>query len=173
MTSGLALGIDSAAHRACVEQSKPTVAVCGTGLDRFYPAKNAVLAADIEQCGALVSEFPPGVEPHKDHFPRRNRIISGLSLGTLVVEVGIHSGALITAGYAAEQGREVFAIPGSIQSPQSKGCHRLIKHGAKLVEADADIIEELAPQAIAYLGETQSAGEESREVRQISPQIAQ
>ena len=151
VTSGMARGIDAAAHTACLENGAATIAVCGTGLDRVYPAEHVELAERIRQQGALVSEFAPGTEAHKDHFPRRNRIISGLALGTLVVEAGIRSGALITARFATEQGREVFAIPGSIHSAQSKGCHQLIKQGAKLVETAADIAEELAPLAMNEL----------------------
>lgn len=155
MTSGLALGIDSAAHLASLKAGKATIAVCGTGLDHVYPAQNVALASNIEQRGALVSEFPPGTLAHKDHFPRRNRIISGLSLATLVVEAGSRSGALITARYATEQGREVFAIPGSIHSPQSKGCHRLIKQGAKLIETADEIIDELGPLAMSAISAMQ------------------
>ncbi len=142
VTSGLALGIDAASHEGALAEGI-TVAVCATGLDRVYPQEHAGLAARIRENGALVSEFPPGTAPLRQHFPRRNRIISGLALGTLVVEAARHSGLLITARLAAECGREVFAIPGSIHSPVSRGCHQLIKDGAKLVEEAADVLMEL------------------------------
>ncbi len=143
VTSGLASGIDAAAHRGALASDGLTIAVCGTGPDRVYPPDHESLAKKIATNGALVTEFPFGAPPKKGHFPRRNRIISGLSLGTLVVEAAARSGSLITARLAMEQGREVFAIPGSIHSPVSRGCHRLIREGAKLVESAADIFDEL------------------------------
>ena len=143
VTSGFALGIDAAAHQGAIEAGGNTIAIVGTGVDRVYPARNHELAHQIVKRGAIVSEYPLGTPPLRENFPRRNRIISGLSLGTLVVEAAMRSGSLITARLAAEQGREVFAIPGSIHSPLSKGCHRLIRQGAKLVETANDIIEEL------------------------------
>ncbi len=142
IVSGLALGVDAEAHEGGLAGGT-SLAVVGTGLDRVYPARNRDLAHRLAARGAIVSEFPLGTPPHPGHFPRRNRIISGLSLGVLVVEATLDSGSLITARLAAEQGREVFALPGSIHSPLSKGCHRLIKEGAKLVESAADILEEL------------------------------
>jgi DNA processing protein len=141
--SGMALGIDGAAHRGALKSHGHTIAVVGTGLDIVYPAKHRELAHRIAEHGLLISEFPLGTPSKAQNFPRRNRIISGLSLGCLVVEANIESGSLITARLAAEQGREVFAIPGSIHSPVSKGCHQLIKQGAKLVESTSDIMEEL------------------------------
>ncbi|WIG57118.1 MAG: DNA-processing protein DprA [Rhodanobacteraceae bacterium] len=149
VTSGMADGIDGAAHAAALESGCQTVAVIGTGPDLVYPRKHRDLAARIEQSGAIVSEFPPGTEARPDHFPRRNRLIAGLSLGTLVVEAGLQSGSLITARLAAEAGREVFALPGSIHNPLAKGCHRLIRDGARLVETAAEVIEALAPAAQA------------------------
>ncbi|NCT66526.1 MAG: DNA-protecting protein DprA [Rhodanobacteraceae bacterium] len=147
ITSGLAEGIDGAAHAAALDAGGFTVAVLGTGPDLVYPPRHRELAARIEQRGALVSEFPPGTPGHPSHFPRRNRIIAGLSLGTLVVEAGLRSGSLITARLATEAGREVFAIPGSIHNPLARGCHQLIRQGAKLVETAEEIIAELAPLA--------------------------
>ena len=147
ITSGMADGIDGAAHQAAMDAAVPTLAVIGTGPDRVYPRKHHALARRIVAQGALISEFPPGTPARADHFPRRNRIISGLSLGTLVIEAGLRSGSLITARLAAEQGREVFALPGSIHNPLARGCHRLIRDGARLVETATEIIETLTPAA--------------------------
>ena len=144
--SGLAAGIDAAAHRGALRCKAGTVAVTGTGLDRVYPARHRELAHQIAENGVLVSEFTPGTPPLAANFPRRNRIISGLSLGTLVVEAALRSGSLITARQALEQGREVFAIPGSVHNPLARGCHALIREGAKLVESGEHVLEELASQ---------------------------
>ena len=144
ITSGMATGIDTQAHLGALSVSGNTIAVVGTGIDRIYPAGNRTLAQSISKQGLLISEFPLGSRALPAHFPQRNRIISGLSMGSLVVEAAKRSGSLITARLAAEQGREVFAIPGSIHNPQAQGCHRLIRDGAKLVEQISDITEELA-----------------------------
>jgi DNA processing protein len=148
IVSGLALGIDAAAHEGALdaEGGAGTVAVVGTGLDRVFPARHRALAHRIAAAGALLSEYAPGAPPLREHFPERNRIIAGLAQGTLVVEAALASGSLITARQASEAGREVFAIPGSIHAPQSRGCHALIRQGAKLVETAEDIIEELRGQ---------------------------
>ena len=143
VVSGMALGIDAAAHRGAIKANGATIAVVGTGLDIVYPARHRDLAHKIAERGLILSEFPLGTPSKAQNFPRRNRIISGLSLGCLVVEANVESGSLITARMAVEQGREVFAIPGSIHSPVAKGCHQLIKSGAKLVENTEDIVEEL------------------------------
>ncbi len=153
IVSGLALGVDGAAHEGALDAAPEhvsawtTIAVVGTGLDRVYPKKHLQLAHRIAQHGLLISEYPLGTPPLASNFPKRNRIISGLSLGALVVEAALKSGSLITARIAAEQGKEVFAIPGSIHSPQSRGCHSLIRQGAKLVESAQDILEELGGAA--------------------------
>ncbi|MDD2699640.1 MAG: DNA-processing protein DprA [Sideroxydans sp.] len=143
VVSGLAQGIDTAAHIGGLNGRASSIAVVGTGLDKVYPASNRDLAHLLAHSGAIISEFPLGTPPLAANFPRRNRIISGLGLGCLVVEASIRSGSLITARLAAEQGKDVFAIPGSIHSPHAKGCHHLIKQGAKLVESAKDILEEL------------------------------
>ncbi len=157
IVSGLAVGIDAAAHRGALDAGGGTLAVCGTGLDRVYPAAHAELAERIAAAGLLLSEFPPGTPPRRSHFPRRNRLIAALALGTVVVEASLASGSLITARLAADCGAEVFAIPGSIMSPTKRGCHRLIREGAKLVESSADVLEELAP-ALAAAGVALAAG---------------
>lgn len=143
IVSGLALGIDAAAHRGGLAGAASSLAVVGTGLDIVYPAGNKALAHQLAETGAIISEFPIGTPAIAANFPRRNRIISGMSLGCLVVEAALQSGSLITARLAAEQGREVFAIPGSIHSPVARGCHALIKQGAKLVESAQDVLDEL------------------------------
>lgn len=149
VTSGLAIGIDAAAHQGALSASRPTLAVMATGIDRVYPPRHRDLACDISRHGALVSELPVGTPPAKHAFPQRNRIISGLSVGTLVVEAARRSGSLITARLAGEQGREVYAVPGSVLSPQSRGCHALIRDGACLVETEADIFAELRHLGLA------------------------
>jgi DNA processing protein len=146
ITSGLALGIDGASHRGALGGGAGTVAVLGGGIDVLYPREHAALAAEIRDHGVVLSEYPPGVEPRKHHFPDRNRIIACLALGTLVVEATVRSGSLITAQRATENGRDVFAIPGSIHNPLARGCHHLIRQGAKLVEEANDVLIELAPQ---------------------------
>ena len=146
VVSGLALGIDAAAHDGALAGPGATVAVIGTGADIVYPSRNHQLAHRIAQCGCIISEYPLGHPVLASNFPRRNRLISGLSAGVLVVEAAAQSGSLITARMAGEQGREVFAIPGSIHAPMSKGCHQLIREGAKLVDSAADVLDEIAPQ---------------------------
>jgi len=145
IVSGMAQGIDAEAHRGALDATGRTIAFLGTGIDRVYPAVNRELAHEIAERGALATEYPPGAAPERWHFPERNRLISGLSLGTLVVEAARRSGSLITARLAGEQGREIFALPGSIHNPLSRGCHELIRQGAKLVETAADILAELQP----------------------------
>lgn len=147
ITSGLASGIDSTAHTAALDAGAVTIAVNGTGLDKVYPASSQAVAERIRTQGAMISELPLGSPPKRQHFPSRNRIISGLSLAVLVIEAGLNSGTLITARKAAEQGRDVFALPGSLHNPMAKGCHRLIREGARLVETTADILQELGPLA--------------------------
>lgn len=166
IASGLALGIDAAAHRGGLAGAASSIAVVGTGLDIVYPAANRELAHQLAERGAIVSEFGLGTPSMAANFPRRNRIISGLARGVLVVEAAVRSGSLITARLAGEQGREVFAIPGSIHSTLSKGCHRLIKQGAKLVESAQDILEELgsiarAPDSSASAPQPASEGEQA------------
>ena len=166
IVSGLAQGIDTAAHRGALAAGGATIAFLGHGIDRIYPASNKALAEEIAASGALVSEFPLGTHPGKELFPQRNRLISGLCLGTLVVEAARRSGSLITARLAAEQGREVFALPGSIHNPLARGCHQLIRQGAKLVETADDIVSELAPLVGHLLQNTMESTE-----KQKSPQI--
>jgi DNA processing protein len=155
VTSGLALGIDAQSHIGALDGGGDTIAVLGTGADRIYPASHHQLAHRIVDSGStILSEFAPGTPPLPGNFPKRNRIISGMSMGTIVVEAALKSGSLITARLAGEQGREVYAIPGSIHNPLARGCHQLIRQGAKLVESGRDILEELAPQLQQRIDET-------------------
>lgn len=154
ITSGLATGIDAAAHRGALAAGGITLAVCGTGLDRIYPADHSGLAAEIAAHGALISEFPVGTPPLAANFPRRNRLLSGLARGVLVIEAAARSGSLITARLAGEQGREVMAVPGSIHNALARGCHRLIRDGAALVETPADVLAVLGLRAPAATGNT-------------------
>lgn len=156
VTSGLAVGIDAYSHEAALEGGGNTIAVVANGLDIIYPLRNRKLAERIAAQGCIVSEFPIGTVAHPQHFPRRNRIISGMSFGVLVVEAALQSGTLVTARHAMEQGREVFAIPGSIHNPLARGCHHLIRQGAKLVETATDILEEIAPQLNVWLQQDKS-----------------
>lgn len=170
ITSGLALGIDAAAHQGALAAGGPTIAVCGTGLDRVYPREHAGLAEQIvESGGALLSEFPPATPPERWRFPERNRLMSALALGVLVVEAARRSGSLITARHAGDQGREVFAIPGSIHNPLARGCHQLIRQGAKLVEEAADVFTELKLSDLnqslkSSMGSTESPVDEPSEL---------
>ncbi len=175
ITSGMALGIDAQAHEGCLDTNGLTIAVAATGLDRVYPAKHRDLAHRIVENGAIVSEFSIGTPTIPTNFPKRNRIISGLSMGTLVVEAAIRSGSLSTARHAIEQSREILAIPGSIHNPLARGCHQLIRQGAKLVETTDDILEELAGQLSEYIDLSKikhnNRPRENEEI--IDPQYAQ
>lgn len=171
ITSGMALGIDTAAHRGALSVTGKTIAAVGTGLDRIYPARNSELAAQIRSAGLLISEFPLGTAPLARNFPQRNRIISGLSRGVLVVEAGIQSGSLITARMALEQGREVFAVPGSIHNPTSKGCHLLLRDGAKLVQSVDDVLEEIDAQGL--FASAQPHASDAQEVLQLEAEYHQ
>ena len=175
ITSGMALGIDAASHQGALDTGNPTIAVMGTGLDRVYPARHRDLARQIAEQGALVSEFPIGTPPLAENFPRRNRVISGLSLGTLVIEAALRSGSLISARYAGEQGREVFAIPGSIHNPLARGCHHLIRQGAKLVETAQDVINELGALAAACTARNQpdKTEEQTGHIRELDAEYMQ
>ena len=168
VASGLAAGIDAAAHHAALDATGSTVAVLGTGPDIAYPVRHRPLLDQVAAAGAVVSEHAPGTGPLRQYFPSRNRILAGMSLGTLVVEAADKSGALITARLAAEMGREVFAIPGSIHNPMARGCHRLIRDGAQLVESADEVIEALLP-AVSHLAETLSGG---LSAAPVSPSIA-
>ncbi len=164
ITSGLALGIDGISHKGALDANGPTIAVIATGIDRVYPAKHRDLAYKIVAQGAIVSEFPIGTQPRSENFPQRNRIICGLSHGTLVIEAALRSGSLITARLAMEQNREVFAIPGSIHNPLSRGCHQLIKQGVKLVETAQDIMEEMTSVIdLNQINTTEVTGETQQE----------
>jgi DNA processing protein len=168
IVSGLAIGIDAAAHRGGLSGAGSSIAVVGTGLDRVYPARNRDLAHELAVRGLVVSEFAVGTPPLKQNFPRRNRLVSGLSRGVLVVEATLSSGSLITARLAGEQGREVFALPGSIHSPFSKGGHRLIREGAKLVETAQDILDELGvPGSVAAAGDAAARAEPDAAMRAV------
>jgi DNA processing protein len=159
VVSGLATGIDAAAHRGTLDGGGRTIAVMATGIDRVYPTWNRVLARDVAACGALVTEFRTGTPPLQFHFPQRNRIIAGLAVGTVVVEAAERSGSLITAAFAAEQGREVFAVPGPIGTPHHAGSHRLIRQGATLVTSADDVLEALAPALRRRLAKARAAAE--------------
>ena len=170
ITSGLALGIDTACHEGALKGIAGTVAVVANGLDSVYPSSNTQLAQNIVQHGCVVSESALGTQPHKGLFPKRNRIISGMSMGTLVVEAAKNSGSLITARHALQQGREIFAIPGSIHNPLARGCHSLIKQGAKLVETAQDILEELLPLVnLSSTSHTNVQNEEASPVQDLDP----
>ena len=163
VASGLALGIDAAAHRGALAAKGKTIAFIGTGIDRIYPARNRDLAHEIGNMGTIVSEFPLGTPVMAANFPRRNRLISGISKGVLVVEAATESGSLITARLAVEQSRDVFAIPGSIHSPQSRGCHQLIKQGAKLVDCAQDILDEIAFESVTATNTDSQLPDENEE----------
>jgi DNA processing protein len=173
VVSGMARGIDTAAHRGAIAGKGRTLAVLGNGINIVYPPENSSLAQEIVSNGALITEYRRGIPPHRDHFPRRNRIISGLSMGVVVVEAGERSGSLITARLALEQDREVFAVPGMVDSPGSRGTHKLLKDGAKLVETVHDILDEILPQLEnkpVAAGQYQDApAAEKEEKRKISP----
>ncbi len=164
ITSGLAAGIDAAAHRGALAAGGITIAVCGTGLDRVYPAEHRQLAAAIAASGALVSEFPTGTPPAAHNFPRRNRLMSGLARGVLVIEAASRSGSLITARLAGEQGREVMAVPGSIHNPLARGCHRLIKDGAALVETVDDVLAALGVTVPASASDSASEARDGTKI---------